>query len=130
LLVREQLPSQYRDGKTFSLFGGDMHDLSDTFFGMEEGEADASAESKPEKTFYQSWYDLIFFVSSFASLLVLFAFHKFNAVNAASAKEEREMFFYSSPANGGGGLGGDPLSGIVIADGSGGERGASVVKAI
>ena len=130
LLVREQLPSQYRDGKTFSLFGGDMHDLSDTFFGMEEGEADASAESKPEKTFYQSWYDLIFFVSSFASLLVLFAFHKFNAVNAASAKEEREMFFYSSPANGGGRLGGDPLSGIVIADGSGGERGASVVKAI
>ena len=130
LLVREQLPSQYRDGKTFSLFGGDMHDLSDTFFGMEEGEANASAESKPEKTFYQSWYDLIFFVSSFASLLVLFAFHKFNAVNAASAKEEREMFFYSSPANGGGGLGGDPLSGIVIADGSGGERGASVVKAI
>lgn len=130
LLVREQLPSQYRDGKTFSLFGGDMHDLSDTFFGMEEGEADASAESKPEKTFYQSWYDLIFFVSSFASLLVLFAFHKFNAVNAASAKEEREMFFYSSPANGGGGLGGDPLSGIVIADGSGAERGASVVKAI
>ncbi|CAL6351466.1 unnamed protein product [Bathycoccus prasinos] len=137
LLVREQLPSQYRDGKTFSLFGGDMHDLSDTFFGMEEGEAGASAESKPEKTFYQSWYDLIFFVSSFASLLVLFAFHKFNAVNAASAKEEREMFFYSSPANGGGGLGGDPLSGIVIAGGgergaggSGGERGASVVKAI
>lgn len=136
LLVREQLPSQYRDGKTFSLFGGDMHDLSDTFFGMEEGEADASAESKPEKTFYQSWYDLIFFVSSFASLLVLFAFHKFNAVNAASAKEEREMFFYSSPSNGGG-LGGEPLSGIVIAGGgvngaggSGGERGASVVKAI
>jgi len=136
LLVREQLPSQYRDGKTFSLFGGDMHDLSDTFFGMEEGEADASAESKPEKTFYQSWYDLIFFVSSFASLLVLFAFHKFNAVNAASAKEEREMFFYSSPSNGGG-LGGEHLSGIVIAGGgvngaggSGGERGASVVKAI
>ena len=136
LLVREQLPSQYRDGKTFSLFGGDMHDLSDTFFGMEEGEADASAESKPEKTFYQSWYDLIFFVSSFASLLVLFAFHKFNAVNAASAKEEREMFFYSAPSNGGG-LGGEHLSGIVIAGGgvngaggSGGERGASVVKAI
>ena len=113
-----------------------MHDLSDTFFGMEEGEADASAESKPEKTFYQSWYDLIFFVSSFASLLVLFAFHKFNAVHAASAKEEREMFFYSAPSNGGG-LGGEHLSGIVIAGGgvngaggSGGERGASVVKAI
>jgi len=132
LLVREQLPSQYRDGKTFSLFGGDMHDLSDTFFGMEEGDGeDASAQSKPEKTFYQSWYDLIFFVSSFASLLVLFAFHKFNAVNAASAKEEREMFFYSSSsASASGGVsanGGEPLSGIIIAGGgnTGGGVGAS-----
>ena len=132
LLVREQLPSQYRDGKTFSLFGGDMRDLSDTFFGMEErDEEDASAQSKPEKTFYQSWYDLIFFVSSFASLLVLFAFHKFNAVNAASAKEEREMFFYSSSAaSASGGVsasGGEPLSGIIIAGGgnTGGGVGAS-----
>ena len=129
LLVREQLPSQYRDGKTFSLFGGDMHDLSDTFFGMEGDGEDASAQSKPEKTFYQSWYDLIFFVSSFASLLVLFAFHKFNAVNAASAKEEREMFFYSSASASGGvsANGGEPLSGIIIAGGgnTGGGIGAS-----
>ena len=106
-----------------------MHDLSDTFFGMEEGEANASAESKPEKTFYQSWYDLIFFVSSFASLLVLFAFHKFNAVNAASAKEEREMFFYSSSSASGGVSvnGGEPLSGIIVAGGgnTGGGIGAS-----
>ena len=131
LLVREQLPSQYRDGKTFSLFGGDMHDLSDTFFGMEGDGEDASAQSKPEKTFYQSWYDLIFFVSSFASLLVLFAFHKLNAVNAASAKEQREMFFYSSSsASASGGVsanGGEPLSGIIIAGGgnTGGGIGAS-----
>ena len=119
LLVREQLPSQYRDGKTFSLFGGDMRDLSDTFFGMEENEGDAS--TKPEKTFYQSWYDLIFFVSSFASLLILFAFHKFNAINAASAKEEREMFFYSASSNGANEPTGSILAGVA-SGGTGGSK--------
>ena len=104
LLVREQLPSRYRDGKTFSLFGGDMHDLSDTFFGLEDDDDDneiallggrgrlnknKNNNNKPEKTFYQSWYDLIFFVSSLASLLVFLALHKFtqaNNVHFASTK--------------------------------------------
>ena len=65
---------------------------------MEENEETAS--TKPEKTFYQSWYDLIFFVSSFASLLILFAFHKFNAINAASAKERSGDVLFPRPRAG------------------------------
>ena len=84
-----------------------MHDLSDTFFGLDDTVDDtadtiiATEKFKPEKTFYQSWYDLIFFVSSFVSALVLFAAHKFKTSSDYNATHS----FYDEKA---------PLSGVVV----------------